>query len=536
MRSVTMNYPGCGGPRFAGPRFPVPDTGRADGAGLLAAPKLQDGALCYLRLKTDGQSLVSVRDGAARETAICDVRGLYPVLPFTLEMAKLRFNYDPREKDPAGIPYTERLLRSLQWDVVGQTLILGFADIGWFLFREEEGAYRYVSSLCGTFRIGASGGDFDYADSALRDLRVEKYFIRSADRIRFAGCRNDARWTFFDLDLNEMRVSAFYPLGRCCDVQYLPDRDRFLLFLCASDRVRRRDEEEAHFVWNGRIAVCDGNGQTLHALRFDPRECRDWAPDAPQAGAGDISVWSTNDEVPGADLYTLDTRTGLLAHTCFGDGENVYYDAETNKAVILHREDGLLRICEADAGLRLTTPCAELETDTAPARIRYLGRSTEGMALLIDRAVFVLTPEGLAPVAAGEPYAAYEPGRAEQSAFRYIDLFFGEFYGTVRLVEDSRTGNLISVEPLRYPELLPAELFRPDGLPDAGRIRGWLEENRIPRRTYEISEEISALVYGRRARTLAETDRSLPPERSFWLGAPDWPETEYDDSDDEWED
>ena len=489
----------------------VPGQDQSSDNGVIVAPKMKAEGLYYLRLKRNSQSLVLLQDNQTNEIVISDIMGRYSLMKFLHETIKVFYNGYPMRRNHLGITYTEHLLRSLQWDITGETMIIGCAKLGWFLFRKENDIYQYISSFCGSGRLGYAGY-INYADAIIRDFRAEKIFILNGGHVFFAGFHQEEHWYLYDLDLQKMKIESFYPIGHCYDVQYLPKAQQFLLFLSSEKHPMCSSDEDPHYIWNGEIAICDSTGQVLRTLQFDPSQCNNWFPNVPYTEYADSSVWYTDDEAVYSELYILNTRTDHIECFSFDRTADVYFDPVMHNCIILQKTREGFRIFKSDMAFQEVTPFAELKSETILPRIRYLGTTSDGMLLQIDHSVYCLTSDNIQIIVSGQVFEYYEPDPLIPHLFEYRTLMYGDYYNILRVLIDIKTLDFICAEPMRdTTTLLPKELFHANGLPDMNQINNWIRENAIPERTYYRPDEINAF-WEHKNHRLPEVDRTLPPK------------------------
>jgi hypothetical protein len=313
-----------------------------------------------------------------------------------------------------------------------------------------------------------------------------------------------------------MTVSAFYPIGECCDVQYLPSTDQYFLFQTSPDHAQY-DTDDPHSFWNGQVSVCDNTGQPVKAVDFGKQKQREWFPSMAYGENGLYHTWYTNDEPAFSEAYILNTKSDELEVFTFENNFNVFFDAGTGSCILIRNSGESLQIYETDFLLRKIMPVAELKTTALRPRIRFIGRTAEGILLQIAGTVYTVSYDKAERTLTGSSFDAYEPKRASAGIFGLRFLKYGDHYDLLRIYADIKTMDIVFADTTLYTESLPRELFDANGLPDYGRISRWIRENGIEQRDYQFKDDVEATLKHKLG-IQPTIDYSLPPKQCFWIG------------------
>ncbi len=493
--------------------FALPAEGGYREPGLILAPRIEGDTLRYLSLCRDRQSIASLQGGSVTQIPVGNVLGRYPLYAFLCDTVRTFYSDYPQRLNALGVTCCEHLFGQLRWDTVGDMLLLGCCEIGWFLFRRTETEYRYVRAFCGSYDPRYACAPVPFADAMLREGRVERYFIKGDARVVFAVSRKDGQWYLYETDLREMRIDACYPVGECCDVQYMPSVGKYLLFR-PGNAYGWSGAGNRQLMWNGTAEICDQRGKSLQAFDFGTGRYHAWSAFAPIARSNRYHVWYTN-EAPACSALFVFSRAQGLETTVFENFINVFFNPGTESFLLIQNSGETLQIFRADAALRAFTPVAELRTTALRPRIRLIGETPEGLLLQIGPAVWLVSGGGVSAVAVGAAWEDFEPEK--RAGFRRLYLMYGDFHYVMRMYVDAHTGDILLAEPLYGIGLLPKALCGDDGLPDYGRVTAWIRENGIPLRTYTLEEDIDAQNRHRDgAPSPADRDPSSP--QNFWVG------------------
>ena len=497
-------------------RFSLPEQiGYKDG-GLIIAPKLRDDTLCYISIRRDSQSIVELCGNRMNEYFVLDILGRYSLYTFFSEEIKTFYSEYPESTGPLGITYSEHLFRNLQWDIVGNALIVGCARLGWFLFRKENNSYLYVRTFCGSNRLEYACSFINCADSILHEFRAERYYIKDENHIVFSGFHKEEYWYLYELDLRSMKISAFYPIGNCCDVQYLPSSDQFLIFQ-SPVMYGMYDSDNPHKDWNGRISVCDNTGQLLRAVDFRVKAFYPWLLSMLYAENKHYLVWYTNDEPAFSETHILNRETDELEVVTFENFINVFFNAETYTFVVIQNSGKSLQVYETDCSMRKITPVAELETTALRPRIHFIGKTKDEILLQIADAIYSISSDGIENVAVGSSFDEFEPEKSASSLFDRRALIYENYYELLYIYVDTKTRDVVFADTNRYTESLPQEMFDANGSPDYGQISRWIKDNELEWRDYSLKDSIEATRNHKRG-SQPQIDYNLPPKWFFWVG------------------
>ena len=484
--------------------------------GLLVTPKIYNQKLCYIRLNKQSQAIVELSGSCQSEYAISGVLNRYPIYTFFSEMIKTFYRDYPGCVNSLGTSYAEHLLRNLQWDIIGNTLVIGNAKLGWYLFRREGNEYKYAKSFCGSKELGSANYYINNVDAMLRDFRAERYFIKDENHIVFSCFNEEEYWYLYEIDLHSLNISAFYPIGECYDVQYLHAEDQYVLF-GASHEYAWHDLEDRHRFWNGQVTIGDSTGQPIRLIDFGPQKRHVWfSTTAPYRENDEFLVWYTNNEPAYTEVHILDKSLEKFKVITCENFINVYFNTETNSFIVIQNNGDVLQVYETDIALEQIKPIANIKTTALRARIWYIGKTADGILLQIDHSVYCVRTNGIERVVTGHSYDEYEPDKISPCLFEHTTLMYGDYYNMVRMHLEKNTMNIIFAEPSFYANSLPAGLFDSNGLLDFKLVERWMKDNKIERRKYILDDDIHAS-QNRKFSTQVFIDSTIPPNESFWL-------------------
>ncbi len=487
--------------------------------GLIIQPKMKTDALAYLCITKDSQSLVEFSGENMVEYTINNILSRYSLYSYLVETIKTFYGDYEESVNALGITYTEHVFRNIQWNTVGETLIIGCAKLGWLFFRKKGCEYRYIRSFCGSKRLGYSCDYINSTDAILNKFRAERCYIKDETHIVFSGYNDEEYWFLYEVDLQTMTVSAFYPIGECCDIQHISSTDGYLVFR-PSSRQENHDIEDPHIFWNGQISRCDNTGQEINTMDFGMQKHRGWFPST--AGYGDdrlFNVWYTNDEPSFSELHVLDTQNEKLDVITFENFINIFFNDKGYNLTIIQNNGEALQVYESDILLQKITPVAEIQTTALRSRIRCVGKNHDGILLQIDNTICCISSSGIKNILTGHSFEEYEPNQKDPRIFGLRYLMYDDYYNLMRIYVDVNTMDVVFADKLCFVDSLPVELFDDNGSLDYKRLTCWIRDNNIMQKYYYLNDDIEAF-QRHKFHTQPVVDYELPPNQNFWIGNP----------------